>query len=142
MSNSVNPKKGKMGKAIAISAYSLLMIAGATLPFQLMVMQEPFEILWWMMTAWLFIGGTLGNVDQFKGTWVGQFIGLPLIFTALFGFGFLQLQVSGGFTILAVPSVALLWAFGFLGVHLWRDTWKFYKVVRESNHQTGEPSHA
>lgn len=116
------------------SGYALAAAAGVVLAFLVDDMVAPLGIipwLWWVMCAWLVIGGLLSLGGTLARRWLGEYVGLPLASAAMVGFALLQGQASG-WTVFAIPSVALLGAFGLLLLSRWRDVTALYRVAVRS----------
>ena len=115
--------------------YLLLALGAAFMPSQFHALREvqvdPLEFIWWIMTAFLGVGGLLCAVSQICHRWVGEYIGLPLIITSLFSFGLLQANLSH-WSILSIPSISLLWAFAAFGISRWRETMKLYRIASKA----------
>lgn len=117
------------GRWLRVTAYGLQVMAGAVLAPQVDLIPGILEWLWLLMCTWLVVGGWLCLIGQLTRRWVGEFVGLPLGAAALLGFAVLQGQVSG-WALIAVPSVALLGAYGLMLVSRWRDVSALYRVAR------------
>lgn len=110
--------------------YALLMVAGAITAWQIVAFPGINRPLWWVMAAWLVGGGLLSLGGQAVRRWPGEFVGLPLAWSALVGFSLLQLNLYG-WVVEMVPSTALLWALALLLGMRWRDVWTLYRQARE-----------
>ena len=112
-------------------AYALMVLAACTLPIQIdLLSRQIIEWIWLVMTVWMGLGGLLSLIGTVSKRWTGEFVGLPLLFTAFLGFGVLQARVSG-WTLAAAPSTALLWSLALLLYARWRDTLRYYRVAQE-----------
>ena len=87
------------------------------------------EPLWALLAAWLILGGLLAFSGQLRQRWTGEYVGLPLIFSALAGFGLLQGNVQS-WQATSIPSVALLWSFALLLGARWLDVSALYRAAR------------
>lgn len=114
-----------------VFAYLLLAVAGSTIPLQMLAFREvgriPVEWVWWLMSGSLGFGGLVCAVGAICRRWVGEFAGLPFVFSSLFALGLLQANISE-WSPLAVPSVSLLWALGGFAVTRWRQTVYYYHI--------------
>lgn len=111
--------------------YALSVAGGAVLAFLVDDMVTPLGILpwlWWVMCAWLVVGGGLSLGGTLAGRWLGEYVGLPLASAAMVGFALLQGQASH-WSLFAIPSVALLGSFGLLLLSRWRDVSALYRVA-------------
>lgn len=109
--------------------YAALSSAGGTLLLVLGSIPGIVTPLWGVMAAWLLLGGLLGIISQLRRRWTGEFVGLPLLFSSLFGFGILQGNLSG-WVLAVVPSVAILWAFALALLSRWFDVGVLYRASR------------
>lgn len=121
-------------RVLRITSYLGMGAAGVILPTVVMQMQGVETWLWLVMCAWLVLGGLIAAVGQLWRRWTGEFVGLPLLFSALTGFGLLQGSV-GAWQVSVIPSVALLWSFGLFVYSRWRDVAALYNAARRG---TGE----
>lgn len=113
-------------------AYALMIVAAVTLPVQINLLSGLIEEdIWAVMTAWMGIGGGACLYSVIRARWPGEFIGLPLLVAAFLGFGILQAGVAG-WTLAAVPSTALLWAFSLGLLARWREVSRYYRAAREA----------
>jgi len=109
-----------VGRGMRVAAYALALAAGVVLATQLDDIPGVVAPLWYAMTAELALGSLLGLIGQLSRRWTGEFVGLPLMGSALVGFGILQANLYA-WALAAAPSTALLWAFGLLMLSRWRD---------------------
>lgn len=125
--------RDKLARYVFIISYCLLALAGATVPLQLLAWQDvgatPLIELWWTMSVWLGFGGTVCAIGSMFRRWVGEYVGLPFVFSSLFVFGLLQANISG-WSPVVIPSVSLLWALGGFAVTRWRQTTHYYTISR------------
>lgn len=116
-------------RVMRVVAYVLLVIGGIVLMTQLdnwsPIIIEP---LWYVLASWLGIGGVLACAGSLARRWTGEFVGLPLIASALIGLGVLQANLEG-WSIEIATSTALLWAFGLLVLSRWRDVVTLYRAA-------------
>lgn len=112
-----------IGRVARVLAYALMAGAGIVL---FIIGDEVFPIMsaafltWTFMCLFLAVGGAASALGQATKRWTGEFIGLPLVGSALIVFGVLQGGLAQ-WTLYGVPSVALLWAFGLVLIGRWRD---------------------
>lgn len=123
------PTSKGWGRMVRVVCYALLPVAGVALAWQvgqgIPGIQEP---LWWVMCGWLGLGGLFALLGQVFRRWTGEYVGLPLIGSALLGFSLLQLNLYG-YSLDLVPSTALLWSFALLVFARWRDVHTLYRVA-------------
>lgn len=117
-----------LARGLRIVAYGLQALAGAVLAPQVHLIPNVADGLWLAMCTWLVVGGALCLLGQLFRRWTGEFVGLPLSAAALVGFSILQGRVAGWAT-LAIPSVALLGAYGLMLLSRWRDVVALYRVA-------------
>lgn len=108
-------------------AYLFLVAAGAVLPFRVAAVEAPNQLAWLVMSVFLVLGGLSSALGHLSGRYLGEYVGQPLIFTALFGFGTLQLALAGW---VALPGVAVLWSFTLLVFARWRDVAAVFRSAR------------
>jgi hypothetical protein len=116
-------------RTLRSGVYLLLAVAGVLLFGVLDGLPGIIPPLWQVMASWLVLGGLLGISGQLRRRWTGEFVGLPLLFSALFGFGVLQGNLLD-WALEAVPSVAILWAFSLSLGGRWMDVWALYRASR------------
>lgn len=115
-----------------IISYMLLSVAGVALILQInMFSQLVNEALWYTMAGWLAAGGTLAAIGQLTKTWPGEYIGLPLVYSSLFGFSILQ-GVLIHWPSSYIPSLSLLWAFSLVIFDRWRDVRRITNLAMPS----------
>lgn len=120
-----------IGRVLRVFAYALLAAAGLVL---FIIGDEVFPIMsaafwtWTFMCWFLVIGGVASALGQATKHWTGEFIGLPLVGSALIVFGVLQGGLSQ-WELVGVPGVALLWAFGLVLIGRWRDIAKLVRAA-------------
>lgn len=114
-------------RAGMVSAYLLILTCGVALPFQLHLYQGIIEWLWLVMSAWMGFGGLVSALGQLAQRWVGEFVGLPMIGSALMSFGVLQANVQD-WSWLAIPSTSLLWAFALISIERFRNVSGMYRA--------------
>lgn len=110
------------------TAYLFMVACGMVLPYQLHN-QTAHPWTWNVMCAFIVLGGLTSAYGQFTGTWLGEYVGLPFVFSAIGGFGVLELALAEW---TAIPSVALLWAFTFLLYARWRDVSSVFRSARKT----------
>lgn len=114
-----------------ITAYALIAAGGIVLAAvvdELAALLHIKDWLWWLMCAWLIVGGLSSLAGAVARRWVGEFVGLPLAGAALLGFALLQGRVNQ-WSVFSIPSVALLGAFGLLLLSRWRDVVTLYRAA-------------
>lgn len=117
------------GRAMRVAAYMLLVVGGITLITQLDSWELPvIKPLWYVLAVWLGLGGALSCVGQIARRWTGEFVGLPLIASALIGLGVLQANLAS-WSIEVWTSTALLWGFGLIVLSRWRDVLALYRAA-------------
>lgn len=116
---------GRIARAVA---YALIAVAGVLTFVAVFDVAEIVKPLWWVMSVWLVFGGLSSFAGQLVKRWTGEFVGLPLIGSSLFGFSLLQLNLYG-WTLDMVPSTALLWAFALIVLSRWRDVYALYRAA-------------
>lgn len=117
------------GRVMRVLAYLLLALGGAVLMQQLGSAPLPIvKPLWYVLGVWLVIGGLASLAGQLARRWTGEFVGLPLIGSALIGFGLLQANLYD-WSIEVATSTALLWAFGLIVLSRWRDVLALYRAA-------------
>jgi hypothetical protein len=87
-------------------------------------------VLWYVMSGFLLGGSLPAALGQLTGRWTGEFVGLPLVASALFGFGILT-GGANGWAYQAVPSIVLLWAFALLIWSRWRSVHVMYGAAMQ-----------
>lgn len=122
------PHMHGVGRATRIVAYACMVIGGATLAPQIDDTVGIVAPLWYVMVVWLVLGGLASMVGQVVHRWTGEFVGLPLVGSALLGFGVLQANVMD-WSWSVVPSTALLWSFGLVMLSRWRDVLYLYRAA-------------
>lgn len=114
---------------VRAAAYLLLLVAGVVLPYRVFAVGVEHSWTWALLCAWLIAGGTLAAAGQLSGTYLGEYVGQPLIVSALAGFGVLQLVIAGP---AAIPAVAILWSFALLVAARWRDVVRVFRASRKA----------
>lgn len=108
-------------------AYAALAVGGLVLLPVLGSFPGAVVGLWSVMAAWMILGGLVSLAGQLSRRWTGEFVGLPLLFSALFGFGVLQGNITD-WPLAVVPSVAILWAFSLSLAARWLDVSALYRA--------------
>lgn len=106
---------GPWERGVRFSAYGLLALAGVWLPF-LAIGNVAHETAWVGVSLWMALGGLAAAWGTVTGRWVGEYVGLWPVITALIGFGALELAV---FHTDGIPGTAMLWGFGLLATSRW-----------------------
>jgi hypothetical protein len=114
-------------RAVRAVAFVLIMLAAIVLPEQLFSVSVAHRWTWALLSVWLGFGGFVCALGHSTGRYLGEYVGLPFVSSALVGFGVLQLSLAG---YEAVPSVALLWAFALLMFARWRDVVVVFRIAR------------
>jgi hypothetical protein len=122
------PTWGGVGRSMRVAAYVFAALAGVVLLTQLADIPGISIALWWAMSVELAIGASSCLLGQLARRWTGEFVGLPLLSSALVGFGLLQANLYD-WQLAAVPSTALLWSFALLMFSRWRDVLLMYAAA-------------
>lgn len=124
----------KKSRRFRITGYLLLAIAGVAL----IVANDMFVFhvwIWTTMAAFLALGGTLCAIGQFLRIWPPEYIGLPLVWTAMLVFTILQLGQWEGSTstvviALGIANTSLLLGFSILLFSRWMDVGAVYRAAK------------
>lgn len=84
-----------------------------------------------MLSAWMGLGGTICALGAALDRWAGEFIGLPLLATAMAAFGFVVIR-DAHWTILGIANMALLEGLGLLFLARWRDVAAVYRSAAKA----------
>lgn len=117
-----------------IFGYLSLMVAGVAL-----VVAREFHIysvyIWSTMGVFLALGGLICAVGQWKRIWPPEYVGLPLIWTAMIVFTILQLGqwegATGAVLALGIANTTLLLGFSILVFSRWLDVGAVYRAAKE-----------
>lgn len=112
-----------------VSGYGMLVLAGSILA----TYGPPFTGAYWIMGSMLAIGASFACLGGLFDLWFGEFVGMPLMLSALLAFAYLTF-IDGWDAVgwVVVPSVALLASFGTLMLARWLD---LFSLVRASIHK-------
>jgi hypothetical protein len=108
----------RVTRAMRCVAYVAIVLAGVGL-----VLADHVFGPWYNAMGWFsIVGGVLCAAGVATGRWVGEYIGLPLLASAMFAFTALTYRDTfDAVGWVAVPSVALLAAYGILLTSRWLD---------------------
>jgi hypothetical protein len=124
----------RKSRRFRIFGYLLLAAAGTFLILanELFVYQ-PW--IWTTMAGFLALGGTLCAIGQWKRIWPPEYIGLPLVWTAMLVFTVLQLaqwkDSSGVMLYLGIANTSLLLAYSILLFSRWLDVAAVFRAAKE-----------
>lgn len=116
-----------MSRSLRAVAYTLMVLAGAVI-----VWQEPFGMYYKVMGVFCVVGGLTSALGAATDRWGGEYVGLPLISTAMLTFAGITIRdvyEQAGW--LAVPSIALLVAFGGIVASRWIDVLAVRRAARD-----------
>lgn len=124
----------KKSRRFRMTGYLLLAVAGVALIIANdLYVYQPW--IWTSMAAFMTIGGVVCAFGQWKRVWPPEFVGLPLIWTSLLVFTFLQLSqwdgASGIMLALGVANTSLLLAITILFFARWLDVSAVYHAAKE-----------
>lgn len=125
----------KKSRRFRITGYLLLTIAGVAL----VIANDLFVYhvwIWTTMAVFLAVGGLLCSIGQFMRIWPPEYVGLPLVYTAMLVFTILQLGQWEGSTshvviALGVANTSLLLGFSILLFSRWMDVGAVYRAAKE-----------
>lgn len=127
----------KTSRRFRIAGYLVLAVAGVAL----VVANDLFVFqrwIWTTMALFLSVGSVLCAVGQWKRIWPPEYMGLPLIWTAMLVFTALQLAMwEGGSTLaiaIGVANTSLLLGFSILLFSRWLDVSAVYRAAKEYAH--------
>lgn len=124
-----------------IAGYGLLAVSGVALAIahDLFVFHE---WTWITMSTFLTVGGLLCSFGQWKRIWPPEYMGLPLIWSAMFVFTFLNVttiaDAEGVYALLAVANTSLLLGFSVLVFSRWLDVAAVYRAAKEVRERDAE----
>lgn len=110
-----------------VAMYTLLMLAGvlyAVYPSPTLEHQIDWKIYIW--SGFLSVGGTTCLTASIRGRWLGEYFGLPLLYTAFVVFGLASLIAAGGSGSRLVLGLVLLAFAGGL-FSRWQDVGSYRK---------------
>jgi hypothetical protein len=124
----------KKSRRTRIVGYLLLTIAGIAL----VIARDLFVYhvwIWTTMAVFLAAGSALSLVGQVKRIWPPEYIGLPLVWTAMLVFTILQLGQWQGvdsttMIALGIANTALLLGFTVLLFSRWMDVGAVYRAAK------------
>ena len=99
----------------------------------LAIILTDFPIFYTIMGWWCLVGGLCSSTGSATGRWVGEFIGLPLLSSAMLTFSALTYRDAwdaAGWT--SVPSILLLFAYGVLLLGRWLDVQAVGRAAKEA----------
>lgn len=104
--------------------YAALSLGGVML-----VILPTFPILYTLMGWFLAFGGLLSALGSATGRWAGEYVGLPLLSSAMFSFAILTWRDNGW--PMGGPSIMLLVAYGVFMFARWWDVRAIGRLARE-----------
>lgn len=111
-----HPGMRRLVKVLRAFGYAAAATAGVLI---LVVGHPPFGPWYEVMAGFAILGGALGTLSMLTGRWVEEFLGLPLVASAMICFGVLVWR--DGSSLASRPAALILFAFGSLLVARWID---------------------
>lgn len=127
----------KASRKYRVVGYAFLAAAGVAL-----VVANDFYVfqkwIWTTMAVFLVLGGSLCALGQWKRIWPPEYMGLPLVWTAMGVFTILQAVSMQGTTgiafALGLGNLSLLASFATLLFSRWLDVAAVYRAAKEYAH--------
>ena len=99
----------------------------------LAIILTDFPIFYTIMGWWCLVGGLCSSMGSATGRWVGEFVGLPLLSSAMLTFAGLTYRDSwDAVGWVSIPSVLLLFAYGVLLAGRWLDVQAVGRAAKEA----------
>ena len=112
-----------------IRALGYFCIAGSGVGITVIDIFGPF---YKVMGLWCVIGGLLSFLGTASGRWAGEYIGLPLVGSAMIAFAALTYRDTWDAAHwVAVPSILLLMGYGILLAARWADVSAVARAAKE-----------
>jgi len=115
------------GRWLRAAGYLGITIAGIAL-----ILVDGFPFWYTIMGYWCLVGGAFSCLGKVTGRWAGEFIGLPLVGSAMIAFALMTYRDAwDAEQWIAVPSIALLAAYGSILLGRWADVAAIGRAARE-----------
>lgn len=123
----------RSGRLLRVIGYAGIAIAGGMLAYALPLGSE--DGVYVILCAWMGLGGVLCSVSSAFGRWVGEWIGLPMIASAMIVFAILSGR--DGWTMVTVANGILLAGLALIFTARWRDVAAIYRSeAKRAKHET------